>query len=488
MTEEDWTIVLRVFAASPFLPTGRTLNEGYGGNLVMHGRTYRFVGLNSWLLLFALTAASPAFAEKRVALVIGNSSYVNVPRLTNPASDAHLMAETLRSLGFTLIGGDAQVDLDDGAIRRAVQAFGNQLQGADVGLFYYAGHGVQVRGANYLVPVGANPTKESDVDFQMLDSNLVLRQMEDAGTKLNLIILDACRNNPFAGRGLRATDAGLAQMRAPEGTLISFATQPNSVAQDGSDGNSPYTKALAQAIRTPGLDIFKTFNQVGLDVAKSTGGLQQPWVSASPIKGDFYFAGEVAPASDHPNLSSVEARIAALEAAQTAKPVPPSTDDVAWVLLKETTDEAALKRFTSRYPNSPLRKDAEARIAALERAEAANRRRFDGNWLGKLVCKTTNSGLPGWSYELTGKVTDGIFHAEIGRVGQPGSQTFDGTIEPDGTADILQKGLSGDSRRDPFHRPAGTEYNNKYLTKFEGLHGSGTRSDRPSCNVNFVKR
>jgi len=119
---------------------------------------------------------------------------------------------------------------------------------------------------------------------------------------------------------------------------------------------------------------------------------------------------------------------------------------------------------------------------------ARDKKRFDGIWLGKLVCEPTKSGLPGWSYELAGRVTDGAFHAEIGRVGKPGSQTFDGSIEPDGTADIFQKGLSGNPQRDPFHRPVGTEYNNRYLTKFDGSHASGTRSDRASCNVNFTKR
>ena len=130
----------------------------------------------------------------------------------------------------------------------AVQNFGRQVQGADVALFYYAGHGVQVAGSNYLVPVGANPTREADVDFQMVDVNLVLRQMQGSGTRLNMVILDACRNNPFGARGLRAAEGGLAQMRAPEGTLISYATQPGNVAQDGADGNSPYTKALSATI------------------------------------------------------------------------------------------------------------------------------------------------------------------------------------------------------------------------------------------------
>jgi uncharacterized caspase-like protein len=244
-----------------------------------------------------LPGPTPTFApvatpitEKRVALVIGIGNYQNVPRLNNPTNDARLMADTLLSLGFTLVGGGAQLDLDKAGFDASVQSFGNQLQGASVGLFYYAGHGVQVGGANYLVPVGANPNKEADVDFQMLNTNLVLRQMEGAGTKLNIVFLDACRNNPFGGRGLRAMERGLAQMQAPEGTLISFATQPGNVALDGSQGNSPFTSALARTIRKPGLGIFDALNEVGLTVKRATGGAQQPWFSTSPLSGTFYFA------------------------------------------------------------------------------------------------------------------------------------------------------------------------------------------------------
>jgi Caspase domain/Domain of unknown function (DUF4189) len=247
--------------------------------------------------LLALVVAGPANAEKRIALVVGNSAYQNITRLDNPRNDAMLMAETLGALGFALIGGNAQLDLDKSALDIAVQNFGRQIQGADVALFYYAGHGVQVSGSNYLVPVSANPTREADVDFQMVDINLVLRQMQGSGTRLNMVILDACRNNPFGARGLRSADGGLAQMRAPEGTLISYATQPGSVALDGSDGHSPYTKALASTIRQAGLDIFQTFNQVGLAVKRATGGSQQPWVSSSPIDGTFFF---VAPQSALP--------------------------------------------------------------------------------------------------------------------------------------------------------------------------------------------
>src|SRR5262249_22316587 len=149
-----------------------------------------------------------------------------------------LIANTLRSIGFTLVGGGPQVDLDKPAIDRVVQEFGRDLRDADVGLFYYAGHGLQVEGVNYLVPIDANPTSRADLDFQMLDANVAIRQMS-GNAKLSLVLLDACRNNPFAGRGLRDAGRGLAIMRAPENVLISFATQPGNVALDGADGDSP---------------------------------------------------------------------------------------------------------------------------------------------------------------------------------------------------------------------------------------------------------
>ena len=241
--------------------------------------------------LAAMTAEAPAFAGKRVALVIGNSAYRSVPQLSNPANDARLIARTLRGLGFALVGGDAQVDLDKPHFDAALQSFSDQLLGAEVSLFYYAGHGLQVGGKNFLVPIEAHPTKEADAFLQMIDTSIVLSQMEGSGARLNIVLLDACRNNPFAGRGSRDSAGGLAQMQAPEGTLISYATQPGAVAQDGADGDSPYTKALAATIARPGLGLFDAFNEVGLAVKRATGGAQQPWVSSSPIDGVFYFAG-----------------------------------------------------------------------------------------------------------------------------------------------------------------------------------------------------
>ena len=302
----------------------------------------RQVILNLAIFLFL---NSPAFAEKHIALVVGNSNYQNVARLNNPANDARLMADTLRALGFAIVGNGAQIDLDKAAFDNAVRAFGRQLQGAEVGLFYYAGHGLQVSGANYLVPVNANPVREADLDFELEDVGLVLRQMEASGTRLNMVFLDACRNNPFGGRGLRALETGLAQMRAPEGTLISFATQPGSVALDGSDGHSPFTAALARTIRKPGLGIFDALNEVGLAVQDNTGGAQQPWFSTSPIKGAFYFA----PGTSFPNASPSAAPIAVLpplpvaKRPQTAQPtnLAPADSDVSASNLGSAAMQAA---------------------------------------------------------------------------------------------------------------------------------------------------
>jgi hypothetical protein len=242
-------------------------------------------------IFLVMLGAGECKADKRIALVVGNSRYQNVAPLNNPGNDATLMAETLRGAGFTLIGNRAQLDLDKAGFDRAVQDFGKELTGANVALFYYSGHGMQIRGENYLVPISANPTREADVDFQMLNVALVLREMEGSGTKLNIVILDACRNNPFGGRGLRGTNSGLAQIQGAEGTLISFATQPGNVAQDGDGRNSPFTLALAETMRKPGLEVLQTFNQVGLKVVRATGGTQIPWTSSSPIDGTFYFTG-----------------------------------------------------------------------------------------------------------------------------------------------------------------------------------------------------
>ena len=328
--------------------------------------SWRFSVVLGAALLAALLAAGRSAAEaseRRVALVIGNGQYVNVPRLANTANDARLIAETLERIGFSLVGGKALIDLDRAGIQKAIRSFGDQLNAAAVGLFYYAGHGLQIDGVNYLVPVDANPAKPSDVDFELVEADLVLKVMEGANSKLNLVILDACRNNPFGGRGLRDVGGGLAQMRAPRGTLISYATQPGNVASDGGPGSrdSPYALALAETLRVPGLELLETFNKVGVVVDRQTSGVQRPWVASSPIEGSFYFVPPGAPAS---------APAPAVPAAAT----PPAGADreiVFWQSIKDSRNPADFEAYLAQYPKGEFRGLAQNRLSELKTEQQA---------------------------------------------------------------------------------------------------------------------
>jgi hypothetical protein len=266
---------------------------------VMTGR----IGMVSRMIfaafLLAAGLAPAAHAEKRVALVIGNSAYQTVPQLPNSGNDARLMSDTLLSLGFFVVGGGPRLDLDKDGFDAALQEFSKELTGADVALFYYAGHGVETHGLNYLVPVDTHPQDEADVFSQLVSTSDILDRLEKSGTRINLVLLDACRDNPFRDRGVRSATGGLAQMPAPIGTLISFATQPRSVSLDGDGGHSPYTRALVAAMQRPGAGLFKTFNEVGLAVQKATAGRQLPWVSSSPISGNSISPASLSP---HPGL------------------------------------------------------------------------------------------------------------------------------------------------------------------------------------------
>ncbi len=224
--------------------------------------------------------------ERRIALVIGNSTY-KVGPLKNPVNDAHLIAATLRSVGFKVI---ERTDADQKEMKRALQKFGDRLEEAGkdgVGLFYYAGHGVQANGRNYLIPLGAEIQRESDLDIEALRANAVLSTMDYARNRLNFVIMDACRNNPYA-RSFRSASRGLARMEAPRGTLVAYATGPGDVAADGKGDNSPYTEALVKAMQEPGVPVEQMFKQVRLLVEKATGSKQTPWEESS-LTGDFYF-------------------------------------------------------------------------------------------------------------------------------------------------------------------------------------------------------
>ena len=239
-------------------------------------------------LILCAAFAGALRAEERIALVVGNSTYDAVSSLDNPNSDARLISETLAGLGFevTLL-----LDASQDELKRGIGLFGRALRKAGpdaTGLFYYAGHGVQSFGTNYLLPVDIVVADAADLDLEAVEAQSVLRQMYSARNKTNIVILDACRNNPFSDI-LAIDDNGLAEMQAPTGTFLAYATAPGEVALDGLEGNSPFTKAVARSMTEPGLPIEQMFKQVRVAVLEETDGQQTPW-DASSLTSDFTFA------------------------------------------------------------------------------------------------------------------------------------------------------------------------------------------------------
>ena len=229
---------------------------------------------------------STDFQKERLALVIGNASYTEGP-LRNPVNDSRLIADTLRKVGFEVLEYE---NMSQREMKRAIRTFGDKLDGLSedaVGLVYYSGHGIQADNTNYLIPVDAKISSEADLDIEAVSASSILKQMEFARNGLNIVILDACRNNPY-GRSFRSASKGLARMDAPVGSIVAYATSPGNVAYDGSGNNSPYTKALAEAMLEEGLKIEELLKRVRILVAEDTNNKQIPWESSSLI-GDFSF-------------------------------------------------------------------------------------------------------------------------------------------------------------------------------------------------------
>ncbi len=252
------------------------------------------------LLLFFL--ALTANAGPKTALIIGNSSYTSSP-LTNPANDAADIAKNLELLGFEVLHRD---NLTRKQMRGAIREFGKKLKAkGGAGIFFYAGHGMQVSGKNYLIPIGAEIQSEFEVPDESVEADLVLRALEDAENPLNIVVLDACRDNPFA-RSFRSAAKGLARMEGGSGTLIAYSTGPGNVAMDGEGRNSPYTKHLLKYMMQTGLSIEQVFKRVRVGVEEDSKGRQTPWETSS-LRGDFYFVPEpIQTSSSLPNSQPVQ--------------------------------------------------------------------------------------------------------------------------------------------------------------------------------------
>src|ERR1700742_433408 len=313
-------------------------------------------------LLGLLVSADIAKADKRVAFVVGNGAYKNVAALPNPAIDAKAMAKVLRNVGFDVVEG---TNLTRDKMTERLLEFGKKAQGADVALFFYAGHGIAIGGTNYLLPVDADIKSEMDVKLgAAINIDLTLDQtMSDA--KVKLVFLDACRDNPFTAK-IRSNSAtrsisvgsGLAEMKSGEGTLIAFATGPGQTALDGQGGgNSPFTRALIDNITQPGVEIQQAMTKVRAEVNEQTNKGQLPWGHTNLI-GSVYLNPAPAPAE---------------AAAPSAAPAPvastASNTDVElefWRSIKDSNKPEELNAYLSSYPNGQFKSLSLSRIAALE--------------------------------------------------------------------------------------------------------------------------
>ena len=335
----------------------------------------RSLKLCQWALAAAafLTVSAPAFAEKRVALVLGNSAYRNVAPLTNPVNDSTRIATTLKDAGFDVV--DSRRDLPAAETRRALRDFADKARDADIAVVYYAGHGIEVDGANYLIPVDARLERDTDIYDEGLSLDRILIAIEPA-KKLRLVILDACRDNPFSRTmkrtvASRAIGQGLAKVEPNSpNVLIAYSAKAGSTAADGDGQNSPFTSALSHHLTKPGLDVRRAFGFVRDEVLKTTNNRQEPFVYGS-------LGGEDVP------LVPAKAVPAAAPAAPTLSPQAEARRD--YELALQVGNKSAIKAFLAQYPDGfyanlaklQLEKISteEARVAATEKARAAEQER-----------------------------------------------------------------------------------------------------------------
>ncbi|HWN48750.1 MAG TPA: caspase family protein, partial [Xanthobacteraceae bacterium] len=306
------------------------------------------------LVVAVLALSVPAHAQTRIALVIGNSAYQKVANLANPAHDAQDVSESLKRLGFTV---NTVTDADFDGFRRALRDFGRMAPSADMAVFYFAGHGVEIDGNNWLLPTDAELKSDVDARTEAIGLRSAMDAVATART-LGLVILDACRNNPFsslrrAGATRSVQMLGLAPVEPADNVLVAYAARDGTVAADGAGRNSPYAAALLKHIETPGLEVDFLFRNIRDDVMAATKNEQQPFIYGSLSSTEIYF----------------KALPAGPAIAGDATP-PPDAAEIAWSFLRATNDVSTLTRFVGRFPESSRVSDAKVRIASLATAPA----------------------------------------------------------------------------------------------------------------------
>src|SRR5215470_10035313 len=417
---------------SRWLNLGIAIADTYGSRVPAHWaarmRAKVLVLIAAIVALPALLGAAPAAAQgKRVALVIGNSAYQNVARLANPAKDSAAIAKMFKDVGFNSV--TIRQDLGVVDFKRALRDFADAAQDADVAVVYYAGHGIQVGDMNYMIPVDARLATEIDAQDEAISLDRILMTLQSA-KRLRLVLLDACRDNPFLSRMkvssvTRAVTRGLARVEPENNSLVAYAAKNGQIAQDGTGEHSPFTTALLKHLPVPGLDVRLALGRVRDDVLQSTGNKQEPFVygslggdavslapltaapkleaAAPSVKEDYTLAerigtkqaweaflashkdglyaelaraqlAKLAPVESMPAAASESSKPQAAASPTLAPAAPPrpstgpSADRAEWDLIKASNDPVRLRDFLAKYPSSFFADGARSRLQGLERA------------------------------------------------------------------------------------------------------------------------
>jgi hypothetical protein len=410
---------------------------------------------------------------RRIALVIGNGNYQQpaLPKLPNPAHDAEDIARALRGFGFEVI---EKKDQTLEAMNQAIAEFGSKIGGSDAALFYYAGHGIQVRNQNYLIPINATIESEASVPYQGVNLNQVLDEMDNGKSGANIVILDACRDNPITGKFRSGQTRGLASPgNAPKGTVIVFATDPGNVAADGNGRNGLFTSGLLTAFKGKDLSLDGVLTVASAEVERASGQTQTPYVNGpKTLQKNFNFRVTVDPGREE-------------------------IEKTFWTSIERSSDAADFEAYLRKYPHGSYAALAENRLKKLKAdpqyaapSPTAASTVFDGHWAVSLVCEDVryNGKLArGYTINFFGDVKDGRLKSQAGEVGLPGSLTMVGIIHADGAAEINVNGLTGNPDMTVGNVQRSTPYSYRMRGTFTAESGKATRIELRPCEATFFR-
>src|SRR5262245_14007873 len=422
------------------------------------------------LLIWLLPSA--AFAQTKIALLIGNQTYdASVGMLKNSHNDIAVVGEALRAQNFEVLPPikDASRSSILGGVRELVRRL-NEAGGGAIGFVYYSGHGAAEKGTNinYLIPVNAKQPGTDAFWDDSLKLDDLLRLLDGARSAAKFVVFDARRNE--LRLPTKDTSKGLLPVAEQEGLFVAYASSPGRTATDRGDKSGVYAAALAAELQRPGLDHLNLFQNVKEAVLTSTAGVQQPWES-NGLSRRVYL-------TEQPKLPDGRASRLA-EAAE------------AWDRVKDTKDLSVLEAFAQRYKDALYAELARSRIetlrkqAALRPIEAFSGAPFDGIWSVKMVCPQMSNGISGFTLGFAAQVKNGVFHGDIGVEGQPGWRTLDGKIEPNGSALLKERGLHADPN--PYKIKPGTPYSNDTAAQFDATRGTAKRVTGRQCDYTFTR-